>query len=177
MLATVQKIKEGDKKCFHDFYNEYHARLYLYIYKHTRSEWLAEETVQLSFIKIWESRESLSLEYELSTQLFRVAKSILLDLLRKSRVRKTMQLSSQGEISDSVSLENVAETKDKLKKVMTVIKSLPPVQQEVFSKSRLEDLSHKEIAKELSISPKTIETHITRAIKRLKKSFLIFLQL
>ncbi|MGJ7030362.1 RNA polymerase sigma factor [Niabella hirudinis] len=171
----LQKIREGDHDSFYEFYNLFHARLYQYIYKHTRSEWLAEETVQLSFIKIWEQREKLSTEYGLSTQLFRVAKSTLIDLLRKNRIREVVRLPHSESVTGQNSAMTAIEMKDDLKQVMKAIHNLPVMQQEVLTQTRINNLSHKETAALLSISPKTIETHITRAVRRLKKTLHFFL--
>jgi len=172
MEEMLQHIKQGDRQSFHDFYNAYHAKLYLYIYRYTQSAWLAEETVQWSFLKIWENRHTLSPEYTLSTQLFRVAKSVVIDLLRKSKVRQTLPLNFAED--KSFQTEAAAESKDELELVMDAIETMPPVQKQVFKYSRLGNLSHKEIGAELSISTKTVETHITKAIRHLKKSVYFF---
>lgn len=168
MDTLLQNIKQGDRKSFHDFYFAEHARLYQYIYKFTGWEWAAEETVQLSFVKLWETRENLSSSYSLSTQLFRIAKSIVIDLLRKHSVRKTVPLSEHSIIHPTASFD--PEAKDKLARTLDVIRQMPPVQRKVFSYSRIDNYSHQEIAEKLSISTKTVETHITRAVKHLKKA-------
>lgn len=176
MSDMLQGLKEGNRKVFHDFYFEHHARLYHYILKYTRSEWLAEETVQLSFVKLWETRKALSASYSLSTQLYRIAKSILIDLLRKNVVRKTESLHEHIDLCEvaSVPEKSSMEAKDELNHVLAIIRKMPPMQQKVFSYSRLDNFSHKEIAEKLSISTKTIETHIGKAVKRIKKSIPLF---
>ncbi|MFT3705595.1 MAG: sigma-70 family RNA polymerase sigma factor [Agriterribacter sp.] len=173
--ALLQNLKLGDRESFHTLYFMYHARLYQYIYKYTRSEWLAEETVQLSFVKIWETKENLSISYSFSTQLFRVAKSIVIDLLRKEAVRSVQSTTVHADIENIQSPEYVsAESKEALNYALHVINEMPPVQRQVFSYSRIDDLSHKEIAQKMSISTKTVETHITRALKQLKKAIPLF---
>jgi RNA polymerase sigma factor (sigma-70 family) len=173
--ALLQSLKLGDRESFHTLYFMHHARLYQYVFKYTRSAWLAEETVQLSFVKIWETKENLSLSYSFSTQLFRVAKSILIDLLRKEAVRGVKSVSAHKEIENIGSLEYIpAESKEALNYALRIINDMPPVQRRVFSYSRIDDLSHKEIAQKMSISTKTVETHITRALKYLKKAIPLF---
>lgn len=171
-----QNIREGDRQAFNDFYFSHHAKLYHYIIRYTKNEWLAEETVQLSFVKLWETRENLSTTYSLSAQLFRIAKSILIDLLRKQSVRKTVPLQPEAEVYNlpATSGTTYQEAKNDLEYTLRVIKEMPAIQQKVFSYSRIEDFSHKEIADKLSISPKTVETHISRANKRLRKIFFLF---
>ncbi|WP_090390624.1 RNA polymerase sigma factor [Niabella drilacis] len=170
----LQRIREGDQDSFHEFYDLYHARLYQYIHMYTRSAWLAEETVQLSFIKIWEQRKKLSTEYSLSTQLFRVAKCTLIDLLRKDRVREVVRLPHPESVTEQTSVITAIEMKDDLNRVMKNIHDLPVMQQQVLTQTRINDLSHKETAALLSISAKTVETHITRAVRRLKKNLSVF---
>lgn len=50
------------------------------------------------------------------------------------------------------------------------LESMPPVRKRVFEMSRIEGLSHNEISAILLISQKTIEGHITKALKQLKES-------
>ncbi|HLZ89669.1 MAG TPA: sigma-70 family RNA polymerase sigma factor [Puia sp.] len=169
---SIQEIKKGDRNAFYTVFHEYHARLYQYIYNRTGSAWYAEETVQLSFIRLWEKREGLSEQYSLSIQLFRIAKSTLIDLTRKEKLRDTQELSDTF-ISGPTESERLL-YKEQLEKVLAAMDELPARSKEVFQLSRLEDLSHKEISSQLSISPKTVEVHITKALKHLRKTFFFF---
>src|SRR5215467_2678208 len=92
-MTQVKLIKEGNRLVYSKVFEEYHLKLYQYIYRYTQSAWYAEETVQLTFVKLWEKRENLSEEHDISTQLFRIAKSTLIDLLRKESLRCTQELS------------------------------------------------------------------------------------
>jgi len=170
-MNQVKEIKEGNRLVYSKVFEEYHQKLYQYIYKYTQSAYLAEETVQLTFIKLWEKREGLSDAYDLSTQLFRIAKSTLIDLLRKEKVRDTQELS---DTYISAPDHDRIIHKEALQKVLSAIEQLPAQSKEVFTMSRLGDLSHKEISTHLSISPKTIEGHITKALKYLRKGLASF---
>ena len=167
-MTHVKEIKESNKLAYSKVFEEYHLKLYQYIYKYTQSAYYAEETVQLTFVKLWEKREGLSEEYDISTQLFRIAKSILIDLLRKEGIRDTQTLSDTY-ISGPPEEEKI-QYKEELQTVLAAIEQLPPQSRQVFKLSRLGDLSHKEIGALLSISPKTIEGHISKALKLLRKS-------
>ncbi|MBN8853301.1 MAG: hypothetical protein BGO55_12810 [Sphingobacteriales bacterium 50-39] len=167
-MNQVKEIKEGNKLVYSKVFEEYHLKLYQYIYKYTQSAYYAEETVQLSFVKLWEKREGLSEQYDISTQLFRIAKSTLIDLLRKEKIRDTQALSDTF-ISAPREEERLLH-KEQLQYVLSAIEELPAQSRQVFELSRLGDLSHKEISQKLSISPKTIEGHISKALKYLRKN-------
>jgi len=167
-MNQVKEIKEGNKLVYSKVFEEYHLKLYQYIYKYTQSAYYAEETVQLTFVKLWEKRENLSEQYDISTQLFRIAKSTLIDLLRKESLRCTRELSDTF-ISGPPAEEKII-YKEHLQNVLAAIEELPYQSRQVFKLSRLGDLSHKEISQKLSISPKTIEGHISKALKYLRKN-------
>lgn len=174
-MHQVQQIKQGDISSFREAYQEYHSRLYRYVYKYTRSHYLAEEAVQLTFIRLWEKRESLSEEYTLSAQLYRIVKSTVIDLLRKEAARAITPVPDT--LPETISIPDssqATEQKHEVAQVMNAIETLPRIRKQVFKLSRLEGLSHKEIATELSVSPKTVETHITKAIRHLRESISFF---
>lgn len=172
MESIVQDIKNGNIESFKMIYQQYHAKLYFYVLKCTHSVYLAEETVQLSFILLWERREKLSANFNISSQLFRIAKSVMTDLLRKQQVRNKHTESMIRETPDW-HMETDISVKEELNRVYHSIEQLSPVRKNVFKLSRFEGLPHKEIARQLSISPKTVENHIVRAIRQLKDSLLL----
>lgn len=174
MESIVQDIKDGNIERFKMIYQQYHTKLYFYVLKCTHSAYLSEETVQLSFILLWEKREKLSTNYNISVQLFRIAKSVMTDLLRKQQVRNRHTETLIRETPDW-HMETDLTVKEELTRVYNSIEQLSPIRRNVFKLSRFEGLPHKEIAKQLSISPKTVENHIVRAIRQLKDSLLLLL--
>jgi RNA polymerase sigma-70 factor (ECF subfamily) len=138
---------------------------------------MAEEVVQLSFIKLWNTRENLNEEFTISTQLFRIAKTTLIDLVRKknsinSLAKKIEDLKADVSTNDTLGLIDAKELNTKLEKAL---EKLPPIRRKVFRMSRLEEKSYLEIANELSISTKTVENHISLAIKQLRPYLTILL--
>lgn len=178
MDNILHNIRSGDITTFKLVYQHYHSKLYFYALKHTQSAWLAEETVQITFIKLWEGRTSLDSDIELSRQIFRIAKSAMIDLLRKESRRHDQNHA----LSDDLAVLPAAASDDLLKKedlrqVYDTIEQMAPVRKKVFKLSRFEGLAHKEIAAQLSISPKTVENHIGRAIRQLKDTLFLLILL
>lgn len=167
-MENLYAIKAGCITTFKLVYFQYHPKLYAYLLNKTSSSYIAEEVVQLTFIKLWNNRASISDEFSLDVQLFRIARTTLVDQLRKDVVRSNYINQLEKTITQSYT-EQVDE-RDTLKHVTKAIEQLPPARKMVFKLSRFNYLSNNEIAQILAISTKTVENHITLAIKQLRKS-------
>jgi RNA polymerase sigma-70 factor (family 1) len=176
-LNEIAAIQHGDETIFEQVYEKHHEKLYFYIFKKTSSNYIAEEVVQLAFIKLWNYKQSLSTDIPLEAQIFRIAKTSLIDLLRKNANQRRL-IENYKDIVP-VEDENVFSTlmkKEMGERISVIIEEMPPVRKKVFKLSREGGLSHKEIADQLSLTPKNVENHITKAIRQIKKS-LLFLHL
>jgi RNA polymerase sigma-70 factor (ECF subfamily) len=174
MNDIVINIKNGHIESFQVVYNQYHSKLYFYVLKHTQSPYLSEETVQLTFIKLWEKRSGLSEDIDISAQIFRIAKSMMYDLMRKeSRSRES--IAELAKNTEYLQIDPDILQKESLRQVYDTIERMSPVRKMVFKLSRFNGLPHKKIAEKLSISPKTVENHIGRALRQLKDAMLLII--
>ena len=173
MADPIAELKNSNIDCFRMIYKDYHTKLYQFVYNRTQSSYLAQEIVQITFIKLWETRARLSDELEIDIQLFRIAKTTLIDELRKETVKL-----KYNDIITSVHEEqyedNQVADRDTLQHVYSAIEMLPAMRKKVFKLSRVSGFSYKQIADILSISPKTVENHISKAIKQLRNSMNTF---
>lgn len=177
ILSIINSIKEGDQIIFKQVFHEYHGKLYAYILKKTQSDYLAEEVVQLTFIKIWNFRSNLNEEYSISTQLYRIATTTLIDLIRKRNaaelaIKKLVEKEATPLVNASIGNLEYKDLSLRLEKAM---ETLPPTRRKVFRMSRFQEMTYSEIASELSISTKTVENHISMAIKQLRPYLVIIL--
>ncbi|MBS7562933.1 sigma-70 family RNA polymerase sigma factor [Mucilaginibacter sp. Bleaf8] len=172
-MEYISAIKDGCLTTFKIVYYQYHPKLYAYILKKTSSAYIAEEVVQLTFIKLWNNRASLAEEYALDIQIFRIARTTMIDELRKDVIRNTY-LNRIEHTTANNPTDQFAD-RDTLKHVTNAIELLPPMRKMVFKLSRFNHLSNVEIAEMLSISTKTVENHISLAIKELRNSTLLSL--
>jgi len=142
--------------------------VHAYILRKTNSTYIADETLQLTFIKLWKYRSSLNEDLPLTSQVFRIARTTMIDLVRKEQVK------SQS-IKAYKNPQAVNDTGEKLeanelqRKIAGLMHEMPLVQKKVFEMSRFEGMSYRDIATTLSISVKTVETHISRALKYLRQ--------
>lgn len=170
-LLSTKELKDGDELYFKQVFDQYHQKLYFFILHKTKSEYIAEEVVQMAFTKLWQSRGTLQEEYAISTQLFRIASTILIDFLRKYNHKDavTARLDhlniEKGEDSTNEKMQGA----ELQKQISAAVKDLPPVRKQVFEMSREQGMSYREIAETLSVSSKTVETHIYKALKQIRK--------
>jgi RNA polymerase sigma-70 factor (ECF subfamily) len=170
-LLSIKDLKAGDEFCFKQVFEQYHQKLYFFILYKTRSEYIAEEVVQLAFAKFWQCRHTLQEEYTISTQLFRIATTTLIDFLRKYNNKDAITapldvLEIERGIDSTNEKMNGAELQ---KRILEAVNDLPPVRRQVFEMSREQGMSYREIAETLCVSSRTVETHIYKALKQIKK--------
>lgn len=166
-----RNLLSGDEFAFKKLFLQTSGPLFAMAYGIVNSNSLAEEIVHDVFIRIWKKRNELKLNGSAKAYLNVSVRNMSFDYIRK--YRKTFY--HEDITSHSLTL---SENHDPLKvycyeelyqRVQTAISSLPEQCQIIFRLSREKDLKYKEIAKELNISIKTVETQMGRAIKKIKK--------
>ncbi|MBC9912789.1 RNA polymerase sigma-70 factor [Chitinophaga varians] len=174
---TILALKEGDTSVFRELFDEYHRKVYLYVLSKTNSQYIAEETTQITFIKLWNYRQQLHESEQVGKLIFHIARATCIDLFRKDAVRERMLKLEKPVENDTWHISDEVEIKELQQRIKDVVGNMPPVRRRVFELSRYEFKSYKEIAALLSLSVKTVENHMTLAIKHLRKSLLLLILL
>jgi RNA polymerase sigma-70 factor (family 1) len=179
-LQLVVLLKQGEEQALSELYMRYWDKLLVVAANHLDSPEEAEEVLQDIFFSLWQRRETLELKYSLATYLSVAVKYRIINLMDKQyRLRHKMKSS----ISEAEMLSPSAETglleKELMEQIAIAVKRLPEKCRIVFTMSREQGMSHKQIAAELNISEKTVTNHLTKAIKDLKdglnsNTFLLF---
>ncbi len=158
------------KREFEQLYDAYSRHIYGFALRLTGGDsYLAEEIVQETFVRLWEHWDSLRDQQAALGYLFSTAKHTFLNYCEHDMVRYVyeeyvMQHGSEA-TTEPESRQNARSLEDYLKQVVS---SMPPMRQRVFTMSRFEHKTNKEIADALHISEKTVEVHITLALKELR---------
>lgn len=163
------KVIEGNHDAFAELYDLYAERIYYFALRFVVSKEDAENVTQEVFVKLWETRERIDINLSLNSYLFTIARNTIFNIHRK-RVNELAYLEHLGKYleQNQVRLENEIIFNDIQARLEKLISELPPQRKKVFELSRKQGLSHKEIAEELKISEKTIETHIRLALKTIR---------
>ncbi|MRG48037.1 RNA polymerase sigma-70 factor [Chitinophaga sp. SYP-B3965] len=165
-------LKQGSEPAFNAIYKRYSAKLYHAAYNLLRNKEVCEDLVQELFVDLWSKRNTLEIQ-EVRPYLYRSAVNRALMVLRAGKI--TLDLEAVEMLISEHATDDLVIDKDMRKSIELEIAALPEKCREVFILSRKEQLSHKEIASQLNISVKTVENHLTRALKSLRASLGDFL--
>jgi len=165
----VTAVKHGDTGAFDKLFAYYSKRLYHFALSYLKSKEDAEGVVQEVFLRIWKNRKRLKPELSFQSYLFKITYHRILEHFRQNgsrlSLRHTLIEESVHFTEDSSKRLNYQMLLDK---VETVIEQLPPRQREILIMRKKEAIPVKEIASQLGLSPKTIENHLTAALKKVK---------
>ncbi len=157
-------------KAFDIIYKKYSRRLYGFVFRYVKQDLDTEEIVQEVFIKIWKSRDNINVYSSFESFLFTIAHNATVNLLKKrvTEQKYVEYIKSLQYIDDSYELTDEIHYKELEAKYHGLLDELSPRQKEIFQLSRLEGLSHKEIAEKLGISTNTVKNHLVAALSYLK---------
>jgi RNA polymerase sigma-70 factor (ECF subfamily) len=166
----LEKIKNGDLKAYNKLFKIYYKRLCIYANQVLFDFEQSRDVVQEVFLKLWENRSQIIENKNLEKYLFQSVKNTSIDKLRKHKTENKYYDYLINLYSDPTIEYNYLELEELETLISKTINSLPLLTQKVFSLSRDEKKKYSEISKQLGISKKSVEYHMSKSIKELKDS-------
>jgi RNA polymerase sigma-70 factor (ECF subfamily) len=160
----VRELSKGSILAFNSLYREYSGRLYRFAVGYLKSEEEAEELVQEVFTIIWEKRSTLKEELSFRSFLFTIAFNIIRKHFR-TRGHLETYFRSRPKDEDFRPVSEEVNYASLLDYINSLVEQMPERRRQVFRKSRLDGRSIQEIAEELNISRKTVENHLSDALR------------
>ena len=170
---------QDDEKAFRCLFYDYFAPLCVFAHRYIEEEESCEDIVQETFYRIWKNRKSLCIETSARNFLLASVRNSCLDLLRRQAAEMRWAEQAQAEASDTYmpELYTTAELEQLLD---SALDKLPEPIASTFRSNRFEGKTYAEIAAEKTLSIKTIEAYMSKALRFLRqelRDYLPFLML
>ncbi|MDP4184616.1 MAG: RNA polymerase sigma-70 factor [Bacteroidota bacterium] len=166
-------------RLFEELFRNYYGSLCNFANKFVHDWDESEEVVQEVFYRLWKNRQILHESQSLKPLLFKAVQNRCINYLEHKKIvqkhASEIQTAAQQEWFSANDTSSPL-TQDELNQaIQRGIDTLPVHCKRIFEMSRIEGLSYKEIASQLGVSVKTVETQISRALKKLRADIADFL--
>ncbi len=174
----LEGLAKGDEKTYEAFFLKFYTPLVVFARKVIVDDDLARELVQDVFVHFYEKRQDIQIHTSLKAHLYQSVKNKCLNQIKREQIRRDhhANIFIDKKNEESVFDDCIEETELE-EKIFSIIQSLPDQCRKIFEKSRFDGQSNQEIADELNLSKRTVETQISKALKvlRLKLSDYVML--
>lgn len=171
-IDLVTLLTKDDEAAFSELYIRYKDKLYYFCLYLLKSKEEANDIVQEIFIRIWESRSFINPDLSFSSFLYTMARNRIMNFFRDMDIdTKVKEIVASQKITVEETTESQIIYTEYQEILQAAIEQLPTQRKRIFNMSRIENMSHKEIAAELDISVNTVQEHISEALKFIKIYF------
>jgi RNA polymerase sigma-70 factor, ECF subfamily len=171
----IVRIKTGDDRAFRLLFDRYYKRALNTINKYVKDEHTAEDLAQTIFVRLWNKKEKIDIQGLFSPYFRRACVNESINYIKSNKHFLFLEPDNRElELGDysAEDQEVYWEQEQRESKLSAAINTLPEKCRVVFLLNRIDGLSHKEISQQLDISTKTIENHMTKALKLLRDAML-----
>ncbi len=166
----VRRIRQGDQGQFESLFRSSYVSLVRYAKTLVKDHDTAEEIVQDLFFRLWQDREKILIESSLNGYLFRAVHNRCIHWINHARVvEKHAREMTLKEVENSDNPSDLIQYNELQSKIARIIERLPERCGRIFCMNRFDGLKYIEIAEKLSISVKTVEANMGRALKEFRR--------
>lgn len=159
----------SDRAGFDQIYLDHYPALFRYAYTMVNESSTAEELIHNIFLKLLEKNEPLRVHTSLKAYLYRSVNNECLNYIKHQKIKVKFEVEAYNARSDKTQSPLAhLQYRELEERVRKAINELPEQCRTIFQLSRFEDLKYTEIAAQLGLSVKTVETQMSRALKKLR---------
>ena len=167
----IGRIRHGDVQQFESLFRSSYVSLVRYAKSIVKDQDTAEEIVQDLFFRLWYDREKINIETSLNGYLFRaVHNRCLHHLEHKKVVKKHAEALSFRSTENAGNPSEMVQYNELQSAIVAVLERLPERCGKIFCMNRFEGLKYTDIAEKLSVSVKTVEADMGKALKEFRKA-------
>jgi len=162
-----------DEHAFRVIYDKNFDRIAKFTYKMCKSDTVTEEIVQDVFCKLWLNRNALAHVNNIEAYLFSIARNKTIDFLRRLAIESSIiyELSSQQYETQNV-IDEKLNADSLIALINNALKGLSIQKRQIFELSKIQGLSHDDVAEKMQLSKSTVKNHLSETLKHLKKYIL-----
>lgn len=168
----IEKLRRGDVEAYRYIFDEYFDWLCNYVHKLSGDSSISQDIVQNVMINIWEKRNRIIITTSVKSYLFKSCHNEFLQQLRKEKRNIDLLDKIRWEtLFDVYQVDSFIEEdlhEEQMSKLNQLLLKLPPRCREIFIKNKLEKRKYREIAVDMNISIKTVESQMSKALHFLK---------
>lgn len=166
----VRRIRQGDVKKFESLFRSSYVSLVRYAKALIKDHDNAEEIVQDLFFRLWQDREKLNIESSLNGYLFRSVHNRCMHYIEHRKIVEHHVLEVSGRQPERPEdPEEIFQYAELQGRIAEILEKLPSRCGQIFCMNRFEGLKYSEIAEKLSVSIKTVEANMGKALKEFRK--------
>jgi len=156
-----------DQEAFKELFFDFYPSLCVFAQRYISSPETCEDIVQDTFFHIWKNRKKIEITSSFRNFLITSVRNNCTDYLRKQTTRQSYaEKHSSQDITDTPEeLYSIRELEEML---YAALNQLPEHVRRAFEMSRFENMTYNQIAEEMSVSPKTVEAYISKALNLLR---------
>ncbi|BDD10412.1 DNA-directed RNA polymerase sigma-70 factor [Fulvitalea axinellae] len=162
------------KLLFHRAFLSFYSPICAYVAQYTKDMAEAEELVQQAFYKAWEAGREFESETHLKNYLYRSTYNMTLNWKRHQSIVREHQAYTKHVMADQYGTE--ADGFEINEILENTVKSLPDQCRRAFELNRFGGLKYKEVADTMGLSVRTVEVHVSKALKKLRESMKDYLE-
>ncbi|UBM59924.1 sigma-70 family RNA polymerase sigma factor [Marinilongibacter aquaticus] len=168
-LASL--LRKGSTAAFEAIYLRYWEKLYAFIFRNLESREESEEILQDIMLSLWSNKSSAEIN-NLGVYLFIAARNQINKFIRREiNQRKYREFQIMSRLEEVVPIDRHLEEAEFKAQLEKVLASMPEKTAQIFKMSKIENFPVREIAKEMDLSEKAIEYHITKSMKIIRNTF------
>lgn len=171
----IRALSKGEIPAFDAIFNRYYPRIKQFLCGFVEYEEEAEDLSQDLFVKLWQNRSALEGIENLNAYLYRVAKNTVYSYFERNLKMEASSINMVSEVPTSEDLEEILFAREMEDIVNLTVERLSPQRKTIFILSRKQGLTNQEIAEQLHLSKRTVETHISAALSAIRKNLSVFL--
>lgn len=170
IAEILLRVSNGDEQAYRTIFEAYKTSIYSTVFNLSDDEFMAEEVLQDTFIRLWNYRSKLVEVDNFDAWIYRVAKNVFLTKIKKSTPSQEPLDLILHDIFATPKTYNDIEYRELETAFEQAVQSLSPKQRITYQLVKIEGLSRKEVAKILEVSAETVKWNLDESVKKIRST-------